>query len=60
MLMSGTGCMLPDQADIAALRQLARARGRELRRLQALLQDVARGRTDVETFLVTSLQLART
>jgi hypothetical protein len=52
--------MLPDQADIAALRQLARARGRELRRLQALLQDVARGRTDVETFLVTSLQLART
>ena len=50
---------MSEQADISALRQLAKARGRELRRLQALLQDVAQGRTDVETYLVTSLRMVK-
>ena len=42
-----------------ALRRLAKARGRELARLKALAEDVLRARTDVETFLVTSLRMVR-
>ena len=42
--------------EAAALRRLARARGRELRTVRRLAQAVLRHRSDVETFLVAALQ----
>lgn len=42
----------------AALRRLARARGRELRLVRRLAQAVLRQRSDIETFLVAALQQA--
>ena len=42
--------------EAAALRRLARARGRELRTVRRLAQAVLRQRSDVETFLVAALQ----
>lgn len=47
------------QADIAALRRLAKARGRALRKVRALTADVLHGRSEAETFLVTSLRAVR-
>lgn len=47
------------QADIVALRRLSKARGRALHKVRSLAQDVLRGRSDIEVFLVTSLRMVR-
>lgn len=47
------------QADIVALRRLAKARGRALHKVRGLAQDLLRGRSEVEVFLVTSLRMVR-
>lgn len=47
------------QADIAALRRLSKARGRALHKVRSLAQDVLRGRSEIEVFLVTSLRMVR-
>ncbi|CAK0781105.1 hypothetical protein CVIRNUC_005286 [Coccomyxa viridis] len=47
------------QGDIRALRQLAKARGRALHKVRELAQAVMAQRTEVEVFLVSSLQLVR-
>ncbi len=50
---------LAAQADIVALRRLAKARGRALHNVRALAQDLLCGRSELEVFLVTSLRMVR-
>ncbi|BDA43573.1 probable basal body-orientation factor 1 [Coccomyxa sp. Obi] len=47
------------QADIVALRRLAKARGRALHKVRSLAQDLLHGRSELEVFLVTSLRMVR-
>ena len=47
------------QADIVALRRLAKARGRALHKVRGLAQDLLLGRSELEVFFVTSLRMVR-
>lgn len=47
------------EGDIAALRRLAKARGRALHRVRAMAHDVLRQRSEVEAFLVSSIRMVR-
>jgi superfamily II RNA helicase len=48
------------EADIAALRRLAKARGHALHKVRAMAHGVLRQRSEVEAFLVTSIRAVRT